>query len=95
MALRASDGIGGVDDRGTRRHSAKRAAIDGNTLFVPLVNGRVQAINLAERQASVWEQATRWPTRRTAGRRRQPALRRSDRQVLLLTERVRLVREWR
>ena len=46
VALRASDGSKVWEGQtGLQR---ERAAIDGNTLFVPLVNGRMQAINLAD-----------------------------------------------
>ena len=46
VALRASDGSKVWEGQtGLQR---ERAAIDGNTLFVPLVNGRIQAINLAD-----------------------------------------------
>ena len=85
VALRASDGSKVWEGQtGLQR---ERAAIDGNTLFVPLVNGRIQAINLADGKLTLG--AATWRlTRRTAGG-RQPDLRRSDRQILLWLRRVR------
>ena len=54
MALRASDGAEVWHlETGLQR---ERAAIDGNTLFVPLVNGRIQAIDLPSGKV-------RWETR--------------------------------
>jgi len=52
-ALRASDGSV-VWQRDTTALQKERAAIDGNTLFVPLANGRLQAVDLAN-GAVRWE----------------------------------------
>jgi outer membrane protein assembly factor BamB len=46
LALRASDGSVVWERETTLQRD--RAAIDGNTLFVPLANGRLQAIDLAK-----------------------------------------------
>jgi outer membrane protein assembly factor BamB len=51
-ALRANDGtIVWQRDSGLQRH---RGAIDGNTLFVPLAAGRIQAVDLADGKVR-WE----------------------------------------
>lgn len=52
-ALRASDGSV-VWERDTTALQKERAAIDGNTLFVPLANGRLQAVDLANGKVR-WE----------------------------------------
>lgn len=52
VALRESDGT--VVWQRAPTPQRERGAIDGNTLFVPLANGRLQAVNLAD-GATLWE----------------------------------------